>query len=206
MSDLTNQLATSISLGVDVDKEDVLAIYVSKQEDELKMLRDSANRLEESHSKSIDKFEKQLKKLLDEECRGFFFSKAEALKTCLAAMGKHNTSYKLSHNYSETVRSTDETVVLFACNFTVNSRSSYMDNLEFTQEHVYRGVKMGEVNSILNAIDKTKEERSEARRKSLDYTSKLRDIPTIERKARADIARYTLNQSSAGKQLLRGLE
>jgi len=206
MSDLTNQLATSISLGVDVDKEDVLAIYVSKQEDELKMLRDSANRLEESHGKSITKFESQLKKLLDEECRGFFISQAEALKTCFAAMGKNNTSYKLSHEYNSAVRSTDETVVEFTCNFKVNSRDAYMDTIKFTREEVYRGVKMNEVNSILNAIDKTKEERSETRRKSLDYTSKLRDIPTIERKARADIARYTLNQSDAGKQLLKGLE
>lgn len=206
MSDLTNQLATTISLGVDVDKEDVLAIYVSKQEDELKMLRDSANRLEESHSKSIDKFEKQLKKLLDDECRGFFLSKAEALKTCFAAMGKNNTSYKLSHGYNESARSEDETVVEFTCEFKVNSRSSYMDTIEFNQQHVYRGIKMGEVNNILNAIEMTKQERSEARRKSLDYTAKLRDIPTIERKARADIARYTLNQSEAGKQLLEGLE
>ena len=202
MSELSKILAPNIELGMDVNKDDILAIAVSEHETNLRAQKKSLDDAESNLCKKIKSFEDAVETKLTDYTQAYWYTKANDVIQSLKKLGKSECKWNTSYQMDQLHRKRDRTKVTYTCTIELQAENSWnASKITVHKEDIYRG-EDDDLNKKLNAIDELKEQRAQVRDKSLHISNQLRNLSVVERKARADIARFSLGQTDTGRVIL----
>jgi len=186
-----------VDLGVSVDKEDVLAIAVSKHESDLLAQEDKL----QAEYRILAKEKKDLEKSLDKGTKAFLeASLGGDLKLACTALEKA-TMGSFSHSVSLTKVDLEDGVARFQSQIRSNS-GRYGETLSASGEVDLPGDLLGKAHSINDLTDRLRE-NAEAR---IQVKKELGRIGTVERQAKAHIAIQSLSSTEEGKAFLESIQ
>ena len=199
MTDIA-KLVPNITLDLDLQKDDVIAVVVANHETELREEKGEIDDRISNLSKTLDSSRKELDKVIKSFSDSHWYFKKDKLKMALEDMGTSSVSFSSEISKSESESS--EGVQVYRFNLYVQiGRAMGSTRLQFMHEERFYG-EDHDVNVLTKAIEETRLKLDDLRAKSVALSGKLRDMPSIERRARAALGRYTMQKTAEGRELM----
>ena len=199
MTDIA-KLVPNITLDLDLQKDDVIAVVVANHETELREEKGEIDDRISNLSKTLNNSRKELDNVVKSFGDSHWYFRKDKLKMALEDMGTSSVSFSSEITKSESESS--EGVQVYRFNLYVQiGRTMGSTRLQFMHEERFYG-EDHDVNVLTKAIEETRLKLDALRAKSGALSGKLRDMPSIERRARAALGRYTMQKTAEGRELM----
>ena len=191
-----------VTISVDLDKDDVAAILMSRAEEHLKSAIRTCHKQERVLGKEAADLEMQLEKQLQNVADAHFEETVDTLKEAAAALKAKSIEACVSHNsYAMQSGNGKNGQPIVHCALSVTGQKPRV-RFEVTQ-----GVRMPAAVKATLADIKAKEKAAADNKKDwMDHRRKLADLPTIERRAKAAVAEQRLKATDEGRALIEMLD
>jgi len=190
-----------ITVGVNLDKDDVAAILMSRAEDYLKSTIKTCQRQETALNKDADGLQKQLEKQLQEVAEGHFEETIDMLKATASVLKAKSIEACVTNSGYRMRSSGRNGHAVVQCALSITGQKPRIC-FEVSQD-----VRMpAAIKTILTAITAKDEEIEVNKKVWMDNRRKLADLPTLERRAKAAVAEQRLKATVEGAELVEMLE
>ena len=203
---LANSVTQAIGIDLSVGMEDIMAIYSSSRETELKAkarkLRDSIRDVEKMQIDEMKALMKEGERYLERAVNLEAFRR-ECKELGLAL--EVGTSRVEVGNFKEVVQTDLDNAVEFNFEITVKSKAMAwrVDSDTADRSVVFYGD--DKIATHFWNIQDQKDILSDYKRDLMEVTKAMGDLPSLERQARATVARANLESTEAGRELLESI-
>ena len=203
---LANSVTQAIGIDLSVGMEDIMAIYSSSRETELKAkarkLRDSIRDVEKMQIDEMKALMKEGERYLERTVNLEAFRR-ECKELGLAL--EVGTSRVEVGNFKEVVQTDLDNAVEFNFEITVKSKAMAwrVDSDTADRSVVFYGD--DKIATHFWNIQDQKDILSDYKRDLMEVTKAMGDLPSLERQARATVARANLESTEAGRELLESI-
>ena len=203
---LANSVTQAIGIDLSVGMEDIMAIYSSSRETELKAkarkLRDSIRDVEKMQIDEMKALMKEGERYLERNVNLEAFRR-ECKELGLAL--EVGTSRVEVGNFKEVVQTDLDNAVEFTFEITVKSKAMAwrVDSDTANRSVVFFGD--DKIATHFWNIQDQKDILSDYKRDLMEVTKAMGDLPSLERQARATVARANLESTEAGRELLESI-
>ena len=203
---LANSVTQAIGIDLSVGMEDIMAIYSSSRETDLKAkarkLRDSIRDVEKMQIDEMKALMKEGERYLERTVNLEAFRR-ECKELGLAL--EVGTSRVEVGNFKEVVQTDLDNAVEFTFEITVKSKAMAwrVDSDTANRSVVFYGD--DKIATHFWNIQDQKDILSDYKRDLMEVTKAMGDLPSLERQARATVARANLESTEAGRELLESI-
>lgn len=188
-----------VDISVNLDKEDVAAILMSRAETHLKKQISEHKEAEKTLTAELEGLDKALDEQLQAVAEGFFATASNTLKEAASALKAKNVKVAITHNGHSLKGNTKQRIV--HCDMVVTGDRPHIKWM------VNQPAPMSaEAKDALQATEAKRKEIADNNRAWMDLRRKLADLPSMERRAKAAIAEQRLQASSEGREMIEMLD
>jgi len=200
----TSLVGPEVTTSVHVDKEDLIAVGLSRAEEEMQRRCSAAQERAEQARKDSEAKRREASEALQEHAQETTEAYHEPVREAATTLGIKKISMSTSHHGAQ--RLADGYAKKYTVRFNASPEGGKTNDFSFEVSRAIETKVPSNVLSLLNESDQFSAAASQADEEALHWKRQLSRLPQHERKLRAQLAEQRLASTEEGEQLLSAMQ